>query len=74
MILCYVFRKVKPFTNQMPLPAREGRIVVFLYQELQAIVIGQRGDFGSSRIVHQNFMKRYSPRTNTHSPQLSSVK
>ena len=63
MILCYVFRKVKPFTNQMPPPAREGRIVVFLYQELQAMVIGQRGDFGSSRIVHQSFMKRYIPRT-----------
>ena len=61
MILCYVFRKVKPSTNQMPLPAREGRIVVFLYQELQAMVIGQKGDFGSSRIVHQNFMKRYIP-------------
>ena len=63
MILCYVFRKVKPFTNQMPLPAREGRIVVFLYQELQVMVIGQRGDFGSSRIVHQNFMERYIPKT-----------
>ena len=38
-MLC--IKKVKPFTNRMPLPAREGRIVVFLYQELQAMVIGR---------------------------------